>query len=109
MMLKNRRAQSAVEYATLITVVVAVVLVAQIYMKRGFTGKLRESTDSVGPQFTPFTATYKLTQGRTGTRTEITTAKGEIEQKSIAEKQTRAGTDNPVDSDMAFETLWSKN
>ena len=109
MMLKNRRAQSAVEYATLITVVVAVVLVAQIYMKRGFTGKLRESTDSVGEQFTPFTATYGLTKGRTGTRQEVTTVKGDITQKSVAEKQTRTGTENPVDSDMQFETLWSKN
>lgn len=109
MMLKNRRGQSAVEYATLISVVVAVVLVAQIYMKRGFTGKLKETTDSVGEQFTPYTATYNVTKGRTGSRVEITTAKGEITQKSVSEKQTRTGTDNPVGSDMATETLWSKN
>jgi Flp pilus assembly pilin Flp len=109
MMVKNRRAQSTVEYATLVAVVIAVVLVAQIYMKRGFTGKIRESTDSVGEQFTPYTATYSLTKGRTGTRQESTTAKGDITQKSIDEKQTRAGTENPVDSDMQFETLWSKN
>ena len=109
-MWKNRRAQSTVEYAVLAVVAVAVVLVMQIYMKRGLSGKLRDSTDRIGEQFTPHTAIYTLTKGRTGTRTETTTAPGALTSTvsvGTPESQTRTGTENPVDTDMATEKLFN--
>jgi len=45
--------QTTVEYAVVIAVAVAAVLVMQIYMKRGFSGKLRAAADAVGEQYAP--------------------------------------------------------
>lgn len=50
-MRSKNRAQSTVEYAVIIGVVVTALLAINIYMKRGIQGKLRESTDQIGEQF----------------------------------------------------------
>ena len=60
---KNKRAQSTLEYALLISVVIAALIAIQVYMKRGVMGKLKESTDQVGEQWTPennFTRTWTI-------------------------------------------------
>jgi hypothetical protein len=50
-MLRRLKGQSTLEYAMVIAIVVGALLVMQIYMRRGLQGKLRESTDSVGAQY----------------------------------------------------------
>jgi len=50
---QNRKAQTTLEYAVLIGVIVAGLIAMQIYLKRGWQGKLRESADNMGSQFTP--------------------------------------------------------
>lgn len=47
------KAQTTLEYAILIGVVVAGLIAMQVYLKRGFQGKLKESADSMGQQFSP--------------------------------------------------------
>ncbi|MBI4982884.1 MAG: hypothetical protein HZC15_07140 [Candidatus Omnitrophica bacterium] len=49
----NRRnsGQSILEYAVLLGVVVAAVLIMQVFVKRGFQGNLKESADKMGEQF----------------------------------------------------------
>jgi uncharacterized protein (UPF0333 family) len=64
--LKKNRAQSTLEYAILIGVIVAGLVAMQVYLKRGYQGKLRESADSMGEQFSPGQTTYQST---TSTRT----------------------------------------
>jgi len=108
-MVWNRRAQSTVEYAVLAAVVVGALLVMQIYMKRGFSGKLKEATDRVGEQFTPQTATYSIQKGFTGARSETTAAVGTIAttiDSAAPDKQTRTGSENPANSDMSQEKLY---
>ncbi|MDP3723319.1 MAG: hypothetical protein Q8R91_07475 [Candidatus Omnitrophota bacterium] len=51
--MRRRRGQSTLEYAVVIGVVAAALVVMQIYMKGGIQGKLREATDDVGEQFSP--------------------------------------------------------
>ena len=51
--LTPRKGQSTLEYAVLISVVVAALIAMQIYMKRGVQGKLRDATDQVGEQYAP--------------------------------------------------------
>lgn len=109
-MVKNRKAQSTVEYAVLAAVVVGALLVMQIYMKRGVSGKLKEATDRVGEQFTPHTATYSLNKSFTGTRTEVTTVEGALT-TTIAtgtgqETQTSTGSESPANTDMGTESLF---
>jgi len=47
----TRKGQSTLEYVILTGFVVAALIAMGIYMKRGFQGKLRESTDQVGEQY----------------------------------------------------------
>ncbi len=47
----NARGQSTLEYAIIIMVVVGALLAMQIYMKRGLEGKLKDSSDNIGAQY----------------------------------------------------------
>jgi hypothetical protein len=65
---RNRsKAQSTLEYAILVSVVIAALLAMRTYVKRGFQGHLRKQTDDLGQQYTTQTktnqssATYELT------------------------------------------------
>jgi len=76
--LSKKRAQSTLEYAILIGVIVAGLIAMQVYLKRGFQGKLRESADSMGEQFSPgyTTSNYTTNSFTNSTETlnnEITT------------------------------------
>lgn len=66
----NKRAQSTLEYAVLISVLVAALIAMQIYIKRGYQGKLREGADSMGEQFSPAHTTYEYTTTSTTNSTE---------------------------------------
>ena len=84
-MRKNNIAQSTLEYAVIIAVVVAALLALQIYLKRGVQGKLRQSTDNIGEQFeanqtsassfisTTGNTVQNITQGETKTTTSART------------------------------------
>jgi len=51
--LNKRKGQSTLEYAVIIAVVVAALVGMQAYIKRGLQGKMKESTDQIGEQFSP--------------------------------------------------------
>ena len=76
--LRNKKAQSTLEYAILIAVVVGALIGMQTYVKRGLQGRLRTATDDVGTQFEPalttvdqtlqhgaYTASYEIDQSGT--------------------------------------------
>jgi len=77
----NKKGQSTLEYAVLVVVIIGALIAMQIYVKRGVQGKLRESTDSVGEQFSPGYTQYSKnstsysrtneTQSNTSTGTNI--------------------------------------
>lgn len=56
----SQKAQSTVEYAVLISVVVSGLLITQVYLKRGLQGKLRDSTDQIGEQYSPGRTTSNI-------------------------------------------------
>lgn len=71
MMLRlNKKAQSTLEYALLIGVIVAGLIAMQLYLKRGYQGKLRESSDQIGAQYSPSWTTGKSTVTKESTTTE---------------------------------------
>lgn len=49
----QRRAQSSLEFATLVIVVLAAILTMQVYFKRGLQGRWKGSTDEIGEQYDP--------------------------------------------------------
>ena len=98
-MFLNRKAQSTLEYAIVVAVVVAALLAIQIYMKRGVSGRLRSSTDDIGEQFEAKNTSTSYTTKRVSTTVEQTTAgvtssfTGE-DGKGSPEVVQRAGTEN---------------
>ena len=51
----NRKGQSTLEYALIIAVVVAGLLLMQHYVKRGYSGRLKSASDDMGEQYDPST------------------------------------------------------
>ncbi|MFH0763264.1 MAG: hypothetical protein V1925_05195 [Candidatus Omnitrophota bacterium] len=64
----NKRAQSTLEYAIVIAVIVAGLVAMQVYLKRGVQGRLRQASDEIGEQFSP-----GYTTGTTTTTNKIDT------------------------------------
>jgi len=50
---QNKRAQSTLEYAVLIVVIIGALLAIQTYIKRGVQGRLKSASDDIGDQFSP--------------------------------------------------------
>lgn len=92
-MLSNCKAQSTIEYAVMAAVVVAALLMMQVYMQRGVAGKLRTATDQIGEPFVPDAYTASFGTHSKGIRQETTTAEGtsKSEIKDEAEVQQRRG------------------
>src|SRR3989338_7669597 len=101
--LSTKRAQSTLEYAILIGVIVAGLIAMQVYLKRGFQGKLRESADSMGEQFSPGQTTYNYTTNSFTNSTE--TLNAEITTTTIHNQWTGREGDEQV-SDFNQETWW---
>ncbi len=49
----SKKAQATLEYAIIIAVIVAALVAMNTYMKRGISGKMKESADSIGDQYSP--------------------------------------------------------
>lgn len=62
-MLRRNTGQSIVEYAILLGVVIAALLIMQMFIKRSYQGGLKESADKIGEQFSAGGTTIK--QART--------------------------------------------
>jgi len=55
------KGQSTLEYAILIVVVIMALIAIQTYLKRGIQGRMRDSADQLGDQFSPGYTTYNFT------------------------------------------------
>lgn len=87
------RAQTTLEYAILIGVIVAGLIAMQVYLKRGFQGKLKESADSMGTQFSPGATTSNYTTHNVTDSTE--TLNDGVSTTTISNQATdRTGTEN---------------
>ena len=54
----GRKGQSTLEYAVIIAVIGAGLVLLSQYVRRGYQGKLRSQADSLGQQFEPKVTTY---------------------------------------------------
>ena len=58
----NKKGQSTLEYTIIVTVVVAAILMMQVYVKRAVQGKARDSADEIGSQYSVgYTTAYTTT------------------------------------------------
>ncbi len=89
----KKNGQSTLEYAVLIVVIIAALVAMQVYLKRGVQGKLRESADQIGTQFSPGQTTGNITTTTGGTITE-TLAANVMTTQYTDQYQNRTGTEN---------------
>ena len=68
----TRKGQSILEYAILLAVVIAVLLIMQAFVKRGYQGSLKSSADKMGEQFSASGTTTKEEQAMTGNQDIVT-------------------------------------
>lgn len=87
------KAQSTLEYAVLIAVIVAVLLAMQIYMKRASEGKLKESADRIGDQFEIGKTESVETTTTSGTTTQVVSS-GVTTSNTEGEQITQTSSEN---------------
>lgn len=103
----RNKAQTTLEYAILIGIVVAGLIAMQVYLKRGYQGKLRESADSMGQQFSPgnTTNTYTVVTSSSSNE-EVSTGETDEERVTVStindQTTRRTGTENVATSDQEF-------
>lgn len=74
MLTKIKKAQSTLEYALILAVIVGALLTMQNYLKRSVQGKLESTADEIGQQYSPgLTQKTDHLESRVGTITETTT------------------------------------
>ena len=73
MFIKQNKGQSILEYAIMLGVVIAAVLIMQTFVKRGFQGSLKNSAEKMGEQFSAGGTTTKEETKMTGNDQIITT------------------------------------
>jgi len=65
---RNRKAQSMLEYAILLGVVISAILLMQAFVKRGVSGQLKDAADKMGDQYSATNTT--ISQDRTLTKNQ---------------------------------------
>lgn len=93
----QRRGQSTLEYVILIGFVVAALIAMGIYMKRGFQGRLRESTDQIGQQYSAENTESEYTTTTSLVQTENMAAGGTTTTNISKNEQRRTGYEKVAD------------
>ncbi len=93
MLIRMKKAQSTLEYALIISVVVGALLAMQVYVKRGLQGRLRSAADELGEQYSPGYTTGTISTTVTTTSTEnlssgVTTSNSSTNQNRSEDNQT---------------------
>ena len=74
--INRKKAQSTLEYAVLIIIIIGALLAIQVYIKRGIQGRMKQAADDIGDQFSPGnTSVNKITTVASETR-EISSQSG---------------------------------
>lgn len=68
----RKKGQSILEYSILLAVVIAVLLIMQAFVKRGYQGSLKTSSEKMGEQFSASSTTIKEEQAMAGDQNIIT-------------------------------------
>ena len=92
--MNSRRGQNTLELALTIVAVAAAAIAMSIFLKRSVMGKMRESGDQVGGQFSPLSTTNTYSRTYDVSRHEESKTDGSSSSTITAdEKQTRTGNE----------------
>jgi len=90
--LNERKGQSTLEYAVIIGVVVGALIMMQVYVKRGLSGRIKSASDEIGDQFSP-TATESVTTVNSVSSSTENVASGSTK-SSVEQTQCRSTNEN---------------
>lgn len=90
----THKAQTTLEYAILIGVIVAALIAMQTYVKRGFQGKLRENADNMGEQFAPLNTTYTYNTNSSSNSTETIADSGVTNTEITGQTSAKTGSED---------------
>lgn len=68
--MRRTRGQSTIEYVLLIAVIIVAMLAVQIYCKRAVEGRMKQSADQIGEQWSTADSDYTIDVSTTGARQE---------------------------------------
>lgn len=91
---RKNKAQSMLEYAILVAVLVSALIAMQTYLKRGYQGKLRDGADQMGEQFSPGYTTYNYTTNSFTNSTETLDANAQTLTDIHSQTTNKSGTEN---------------
>ena len=89
--LNQKRGQSTLEYSLIVAAVVAALIAMQVYLRRGVQGKIKQSADEIGEQFSPTNTTSSYTT-TTRVTTEEKTLGGENPKSTSTSRQSQTTT-----------------
>ena len=92
----NRKGQSTLEYALIIAVVVAGLLLMQHYIRRGFAGRLKQASDDMGEQYDPTAYSGSFNISQTSRTRQITDDTGVSTNHLNAQVSSRTGSENVI-------------
>jgi len=99
----NKRAQSTLEYAVVIAVIVAGLVAMQVYLKRGMQGRLRQASDDIGEQFSPGNTTGTTTTASNVTSEEtVTGGANPVTTTTSSQTQNRSTNEKVAGSDQEY-------
>jgi len=99
----DKNGQSTLEFVVLFVVVIAALVAMQVYLKRGIQGRLRESSDQLGQQFSP---------GRTTSNIKTDTFSNFLEENNTggaANGETKVTYNNQWQDQSGTETVMAMN
>lgn len=100
-LLNQRRAQSTLEYAILIVIVIGALIAMNTYIKRGLQGRFRSASDDIGDQYSPGNTNVVMNTVVSATQTETFT--GGVSRTDItAEKTSVDGIQQIMNSDWEY-------
>jgi len=79
--------QSTLEYAVLIVIIALALLGTQSYIKRGLQGRLRQSADDMGDQFSAQAGNIRTESNSQSRTTESTTPLGKTRSELLGQEQ----------------------
>lgn len=97
----KKNGQSTLEYAVLIVVIIIALIAMQTYLKRGVQGRMRESTDQIGEQFSPGYTVSNMTTFTFANSREINTGWSTTTQ-IYNQWQNRVGLENVMNATQEY-------
>lgn len=99
----NKRGQGTLEYGIIIAVVVAALIAMQVYVKRGLQGKLKQSADDVGEQYSPGHSSSSFTTStQVGSTETIVGGPAPTTTSTSSQSQSRTGSENVADLNQEY-------